>query len=157
MKKLFAILALTVALFLAPQKAEAAGGCQYYWVPLSMFFQFGGSVYVVPQVGLPYSVNASNVVSGAHYPLGAGDQVIVWPPPAPNPTCATWYWGWTYLCPCNNQGGVTCGAAQPRATSGVQWIHWTVYLRCDCPNGSSDAGFTYVAARFCEAAPPPPQ
>ena len=143
---------LLAAATLTPQSAQAVGGCVFYWMPQTIFFQAGGYVVVIPKNGNEYTVDASTVVPGAQYTLASGDNIVVYPP-----DCATWYWGWTYFGPCNSQGGVTIGPAHPVATSGVHWIHSLVYVDCNCPNGSSDAGLQYVFAAYCEASPPPPQ
>jgi len=149
MKKL---LLLATLLFSLATAADASPGCLFYWSPQTLFFQSGGSVTVRHTDGSFYTINLADVTPGAQYTLVAGDLVYVYPP-----TCAVWYWGWTYFCPCNSSGGVTCGAAQPMQVGGVVYTQFSVFENCNCPNGSSSAGLTYVFSKYCEQQPPPPQ
>ncbi len=153
LKRVFCAALVVAALLAHSQQAKAAGDCVFYYVPQPIFFQAGGSIVVVPKTGNSYVIDASSVSDGTLkklYSLPAGAEVIVYPP-----TCGTWYWGWTYFGVCNNQGSLTFGPEQPRLTTGVRWIHLTVYIDCDCPNGTSDAGLRYDSSRKCEASPAP--
>lgn len=148
MKKLFSLIAalLVFAGSFIPQPAQAAGACVFFWTPLTIFFQAGGSVQVVHSNGTSYDVNASNVVSGNQYGLAQGDHVNVWAPPN---SCLTWYWGNATFGACNNQGGITYGAPLPVAISGVHETTSLVVITCDCPNGSSSAALQWVSSWYC--------
>jgi hypothetical protein len=148
--KLIALIALAI-LTLSP-KAHAIGGCVAFWQPYLSFFYAGGRVTVSHPDGSTYSVTGANVIPGGAYSLDQGDNVYIAPP-----TCALYNWGYTYFCPCNNQGGVTCGNPQLQQAGSTSLLHLSVFEDCQCPNGGSSFSLLFVYRTPCQAPPPPGQ
>lgn len=140
---------ITSVLVLSALKLLGAGACLFFWNPNPSFFAAGGSVTVIHRDGTYYGVSGT-VASTNKYTLENDDDIFITPP-----DCQFYVWGYSFFCPCNNEGGNTCGPANPLAVD-AKLAHDIATENCNCPNGSSSAGVSLFAATYC-GAPPPPQ